>query len=556
MKKPMATAPAEGGGAGKKPSKDSPRRLRPIFKTLNSRVRFVVGLSAGLMAAMGFIAVTSAWYALRPPEAAVAGGGIRAFFARAGYAAADIAATYPMELGLSILLVAVAAWLMVTLGDILITRRTKKLMHSMNDVLMGERQPGTVAVGLGEFEDITAFFNVLSDELRLANETMDKRVKERTSVLEFSKTMAEIQKARIEALVVSIGEGVVAIDKVGKILLLNAIAEGALWWRSDKVTDVPVYSAFQMEDEKEKVVRQEAWPIWEAINGRKTVTTPAPNKPFYLRRKDGGRFPVKMTVSPVITGEGVIGAIVTFADITDEVEFDRRKSEFISIASHELRSPSTAIRFMADMLSKGNFGQLNEKQQEWADKLRVATDNLSELVEQLLNISRIEAGVKLTPRENDAAAFLDDLARQSEAVLMQKKQTMSLKRGDLPKLVFDSFMIGEVLKNFISNASKYSPEGAEVVLSAVHGGNEIVFAVTDKGMGIPKADHGRMFSKFFRASNAMDSQIRGTGLGLYFCRTAVEKHGGRIGFDSEEGKGSTFWFTLPTKSPLQEAVPR
>lgn len=447
------------------------------------------------------------------------------------------------------LLALVSWWFATVLGDIIISRRARRLAHAMQGVVSGENGPEILPYGFGELDGITSHFDKLATDLREARATLEQKVALRTSMLEFSKGMSELDKARTEALLASIGEGVVATDKEGKISFINDIAKAALWWNPATVVDTPLYTAFRLEDEKENVIDDEKkWPTAKVLEeGEKTVT-PAPSKPFYFRRQDNSRFPVKLTISPLRLNSGIAGMLIVFDDITDEVNFDKRKSEFISIASHQLRSPATALKFMSDMMRAGELGELNEKQKDWMGKLYSASDLMLELVNELLNVSRLEAGLEMTRKAQDLGAFAEGILKETEPLLIAKKQKFAFakKSASVP---FDSLMIGEVMKNFISNASKYSPEGGTVTIAVEKTEDGAKFSVSDQGMGIPKSDHAKMFGKFFRAENAMKSAITGTGLGLYYCKTAIEKHGGSVGFDSEPGKGSTFWFTLPLQAP-------
>ncbi len=502
-----------------------PKRRWILFKTLAGRMSFVIGMTAVFLCAAAVYGV-STFYLIYGSGITITSSMLRiaastAFLAAAGVLTAKL------------------------LGEVLITRRVKKLALIAKQVIDGKAAADTLPYGLGELDHITAYFEKLATDLGIARDTLEKNVKLRTSVLELSKGISEIERARTTALLDSIGEGVIATDSDGKISFLNEVAKDALWWNPDAAMDVPIDSAFRLEDDKENVIDGKFWPIRKVLKDGKKITTAAPTKPYYLRCRDKSRFPVKMTISPLIVEKKVVGALATFNDITIEVEFDRKKSEFISIASHQLRSPATGIKMLTDMLRNGDLGAVTEKQKEWFDKLYAGSDRMLDLINELLNISRLEAGVETEREAQDIAESAKSAMKEMETLLLAKKQKFAFVQNGAAKPVFDRMMIGEVMKNFISNASKYSPENGTVTLTLDVTDSGVKFSVADQGIGIPKSDHNRMFGKFFRAENAVKSPISGTGLGLYYCKTVIEKHGGEIGFDSEVGRGSTFWFILP-----------
>jgi two-component system, OmpR family, sensor histidine kinase VicK len=507
-----------------KPKKRKGPSFGPLFRTIGARIKFVViGTVLGLAAVDYYLVFQASALGHDRTTSILVGAG----------------------------LTLIVAWLMVVVGDFLIARKARKLIAAIEEVLAGDRTPEDMPRGLGELDGFLTLFSRFQAQMQAQELKFERDMKMRAAAMEVDIGVTEMQKARLEALLASIHQGVVAADTQGNISFVNEPARTMMWWTAHELTGVPVCDAFRCEDEKENITKKEDRPIWEVLRSGKTIVTSAPTKPYYLRRSDNSRFPVKMVVTPITIRGSIVGVLSVFEDITDQVEFDRRKSEFISIASHQLRSPSTAIKLMCGMLRDGDLGPMNDKQKDWAEKLFLLSDNLLELVNVLLNISRVETGSKLNPEEVDTTAFLDGIVKQSEPLLLEKKQQFAYASKPLPKIFLDQFSIGESLKNMINNAIKYSPEGSTVTIWTETSDIEVKFLIKDQGVGIPKSDYNQMFNKFFRASNVVTGSIRGTGLGLYYSKTVVEKHGGQIGFDSEVGKGSTFWFTLPLKAVIE-----
>ncbi|HTM68032.1 MAG TPA: ATP-binding protein [Candidatus Binatia bacterium] len=470
-------------------------------------------------------------------------------------AEANMRAAAVREAAVALVLLIVAFWAALTLGDILIARRVRRLVTTMRHVVMGESgEKDELPKGMGEMDDLTQLFDLMATRLKEAYGHTEETIKARTLALEFNKGMSDLEAARLEALLASIGEGVVAADKEGKIIFINQEAIHAGYWTGNLVGK-SVYDVLRLVDEKGEPVPLGDRPASIALSTGKKIITQSVPKPYYYQRNDKSVFPVKITANPVILNDEVIGVIAVLRDITDEVEFDRRKSEFISIASHQLRSPLAATKWLSDMLRKGDVGKLQPKQQEMADKLFDANERMVVLVNELLNVARIDSGAtKLTPQPTDVGKLVEGVMTDTTPLLAQKKQTWAYDKKPLPTLNIDGMLIREVIANLISNASKYSPEGAKVTMFAEVKGDEVYIAVKDQGIGIPKADQNQMFRKFFRAENALKSAVQGTGLGLYFCKQVIDLSGGRLWFESEENKGTTFIITLPLKAPPPAAA--
>jgi signal transduction histidine kinase len=237
-------------------------------------------------------------------------------------------------------------------------------------------------------------------------------------------------------------------------------------------------------------------------------------------------------------------------DITHEVEIDRAKSEFVSLASHQLKTPLTAISWLTEALLAGDKGVLNDEQRKYVENIHATDRSMMEMVNDLLNVSRIELGTfQLRPEEINIVSFaqsvIDEQKQSADAKYLEVK---SVCEQDLPTLRVDRNLIRMVFQNLLSNAIKYTPAGGNVSISITRGSsmNDTVYVtVSDTGIGIPKDEQDKVFDKLHRAKNAQASVPDGTGLGLYVVKTIVERVKGTITFDSIEGKGTSFHVTLP-----------
>jgi signal transduction histidine kinase len=256
-------------------------------------------------------------------------------------------------------------------------------------------------------------------------------------------------------------------------------------------------------------------------------------------------------VAPVILQDDFLGTVSIFRDITHEVEVDRLKSEFVATVSHELRTPMTSIRGYVDILLMGAAGALNENQTHFLQIVKNNTERLNILVDDLLDISRIEAGrITLSPIALDmrqmAEDVLADVTRRSKDE--KKPMVFSLDAdNDIPPVVGDEERVRQMLGNLVDNAYHYTPENGQVTIHIeAMNGSEIQVDVIDSGVGIPVEEQERVFDRFYRGEDPLVLATPGTGLGLAIVRQLVEMHNGRIWLDSEgAGKGSTFSFTLP-----------
>jgi signal transduction histidine kinase len=224
------------------------------------------------------------------------------------------------------------------------------------------------------------------------------------------------------------------------------------------------------------------------------------------------------------------------------------KTEFVSFVSHELKQPMTSIKGYTDLLMKGTAGSITESQRTFLEVVRSSVTRMDMLVQDLLDISRIEAGrLKLEIGRVPLAEVLEESARGLRREVELKKQTLDVEvRGDLPPVLADRNRLVQILANLLSNANKYTPEGGRIRLIAEPTDDHFVrCSVVDDGIGMTKEEQGRLFTKYFRSQNPLVRSAPGTGLGLVITKGLVEMQKGEIWVQSEPGKGSTFAFTIP-----------
>jgi PAS domain S-box-containing protein len=353
---------------------------------------------------------------------------------------------------------------------------------------------------------------------------------------ELERKRAEEEKNKTVAIITNLTDGLLVFDQDNKLLLINPQAEKLFNIEAEKVVNklvgeliqVPAFSLLIDQSQQDQgIFRKEIQLDKDVIL---TVTTTS-----FIREKEKA------------------GTIVILHDISRERIIERMKTEFVSLSAHQLRTPLAAIKWTMTMLLDEDVGKITKDQRELLEKCYKSNERMVLLINDLLNVARIEEGKYLF---RPIFAKIDEIIKSVVAAFQGEAEKKNIKiefkepEKETPKVLMDVEKIKLVIENLTDNAIRYTFPGGKITISVSSDKKEIGFKIQDTGVGIPMEQQPRVFTRFFRASNVMRLETEGSGLGLFTSKNIVEAHGGKIWFESKEGKGTTFYFTLPLKSTI------
>ena len=441
---------------------------------------------------------------------------------------------YPL-LDISILLLSVIA-------VVLVVNNIKK---SYADLLQEKKKTKAVE------DSLKTMVVAQTKELQEMSRTLEIKIQERTKTLEKtrealvnlledaeeSKKEIEWEKNKTKAALVSLVDGLIVFDKEKNIVLVNPEAERILNIKEKEVVNKKINQIIGSDNLNE---------LYKAL-GRKIEWTG--QKYELVLGKSFKRF-FQVSITPVVVNDKTIGLMIVLHDITRGKEIERLKTEFVSIAAHQLRTPLSAIKWTLRMILDGDVGKLSQEQIDFLDKGYRSNERMIALVDDLLNVARIEEGrFVCNTSPYSLEEILEEIISGSSEIIQKKNIKLSFEKpkGPSPKVKVDKEKIILAIQNLLDNAIRFSEPGGNVTISVKYDKINAEIMIKDVGIGIPVSQHDRIFSKFFRAENAVKSETEGTGFGLFICKNIIDAHHGKIWFESEENKGSTFWFTLPIK---------
>ena len=385
--------------------------------------------------------------------------------------------------------------------------------------------------------DVVGYFLGLFDlsEIKEAEEELRKSQVALMNILEDTedaRRRAEEERNRTKEIINSLTDGLLLFDKDNKLSLINPQVERFFGIEEERLIGKSITEFFHLTELR---------PL-ASLLGR-TI-----ERLFREELKVTENFILEVSTVPLIARGKSMGYLVVLHDVSREKIVERMKTEFVSISAHQLRTPLSAIKWTLRMLLDGDLGKITSEQREFILKTYDSNERMIRLINDLLNVTRIEEGRYLYKRVTSnivemVQSVIDsykDGAKKKEIKLEFKKP-----KKEIPKISLDFEKMKLALQNLIDNAVRYTPEKGKVTVSLDCDRKEVVISVKDTGVGIPKDQQERVFSKFFRGVNVLKMEVEGSGLGLFITKNVIEAHGGKVWFDSKEGQGTTFSVTIP-----------
>lgn len=442
--------------------------------------------------------------------------------------------------GIFTALMAIAAGLVLFLWIARLLRPLTILKEKAAQLGKGKNLDQTIRIDTGdEFEELGVAFNAMIQRLRGMYEDQERTIWERTA--DFEKFKLAVEAA---------SDPVIITDIDGRVLYANKASERITGYSREEIVD----SKPSLWGRQMPIGFYEN--LWNTIKRDK--------KEFYgevtNRRKNGERYVAELYISPLLMNKDMLyGFVGIERDITARKAADKAKTEFVSIASHQLRTPLAIINWYIEMLLKEDVGAVNKEQKTYLEQIRAASQRMVDLVNSLLSVSRIDIGtLDVKPETLTLSAAADSILADMNPQIRQKKLRIAKEYDpSVPSIDSDPNLLRVIFSNLLSNAVTYTPEGGLITVAIRKSdAKNALITVTDTGYGIPTGQQSRIFEKFFRADNAREKEPNGNGLGLYITKSLVDRLGGRIWFSSVENKGTAFYVSLPfTRMPARQSEP-
>lgn len=383
-----------------------------------------------------------------------------------------------------------------------------------------------------EFEDIALSFNLMATKIAALMQNIEKE-----------QIVVSTERNRLDLILSSIIDGIIALDFSKNVILVNKAAEYLTGFSAQELKERPIGQFVKFYKDEEEIFI-------------KSICQSDFNQATTLVGKEGRQTKVNVTSASIAEGiQTNLGCIIILHDLSKEEELEQMKLDFVSMASHELKTPITSIIGYLSVFLNENTGKLPREEADLLERSMISAQQLLNLVQNILNVNKIERDqLSVSAEPIDYLAILskavEDLGDQAK--LKNIDLTLDTPQTSLPKVMADQVRIAEVITNLLANAINYTNPGGRVTISTSVSPTEVTTIIKDTGIGIPKEALPHLFNKFFRVSNQEQPTRKGTGLGLYIAKSIINRLNGKIWVESEFGKGSKFIFTLPVSVSRRE----
>ena len=449
-----------------------------------------------------------------------------------------------------------------------------KLSNAVEKFKRGNFDTKVEILSEDEIGNLSRAFNLMAVSIKESQSLVFKKVEEQTGEIKTKAEELESQKIAILNILDDVENGKKEVERLANDLKKFKLAvenvsdqivitdpEGIVVFANKATEEITGFYLKDILDKKIGVLWKTPMPVefykkmWDFIkNQKKNFIGEIQNK-----RKNGEIYTAMISVSPIMDkNDKIIFFVGIERDISKEKEVDKAKTEFVSIASHQLRTPLSAINWYTEMLLDGDAGKLNEEQEKYVKEVYAGSKRMVSLVSALLNVSRLDLGTFfIEPKPVNVIEIIKDVLNELKVKILARKLIVKESyEENIPEFQADKGLLRIVFQNLLSNSVKYTRENGNVGVSVSivskdksFGGKNMetdsfCFSVSDSGIGVPFIQQDKMFSKLFRADNARQTETEGTGLGLYILESIIKKSGGQVWFESVENKGTTFYISF------------
>ncbi|MEI7690808.1 MAG: ATP-binding protein [bacterium] len=479
---------------------------------------------------------------------------------------------YLIEIYIAAFLAVVLAILMLNLFmNRVIVNPLKSILVAINSYRRGTLKDRITITSRDELGELGVALNQMIDEVEVLNNALEKKVEEKTQELErevletegknqlleqskvaMTNVLQDVEQERDKtiSLAKDLKKFQLAVENASDHIIITN-PDGIILYANKGVNKITGFDVAEVINKKAGT--KELWgglmdqefyqKLWQKI---KIEKRPFEGE-FKNKRKDGDEYEVAASITPILDEfDNVIFFVAIERDITKAKSIDRAKTEFVSLASHQLRTPLSAINWYTEMLIKGDAGPINKEQEDYLGEIARGNKRMVDLVNSLLNTSRLELGTfEINPEPTDLKQIAQEEIVEMKQVILDKKLKIVEDYDITSKISVDPRLLRIFFQNLISNAVKYTPENGKITIEIKLEDPNVRITVADTGYGIPNDQQDKVFSKLFRADNIRALDTEGTGLGLYIIKSILDASGGQIDFTSKENEGTTFNILIP-----------